>query len=1193
MKQCTFGLLALVLALPAAAAELVTGTVGDPAGKPLAGVEVQIVTAGEEAGEAAARTDYEGLFWLEAPAGATLRFTRDGYLPSHEAIDGARELSVRMIPAAELRVSVLAAEGEAPVEGAEALLFAALPGEEEPDPDEDEPLHRVETGADGIALFPPLVPGAYELQVRADGLSGSQMSELFLKGGETAEPAVRLRPVLTVTGSVLDIGGRPIPEARVGSTFYDRDSQQWELADTFAVEEDGTFRLELDRSEVYGNVIAVAPGRAPAYYAKDIPNDEHCMEATFVLGPAAEIRGRVLDADDGPVAGVAVSARVRARPENAPDDAPEDPLEGLFAPRLDLASMLARVQETEPEWRTDETGAFHITSLPAGSVEIQAGDESHYDRPKTHVEIEEGDIREGIVLRWQAGHTARGRVEDSKGQAISGAEIRVEFLHPKGGRRSHEATTDEDGAFAITGIPAAELALIEASADGFAREERSNVPLNGEPLRIRLGPAGTLAGVVYDAETGEPIEAFAIRLEPRRRGDELLGSPQDRLFSDPLGAYRFDGVVPGSYRVEYFAEAHMPEVLDEVSVRPAEETPVPPVHLAGGAELSGVVLRRAGRAPVQGARIILSTLEDTKPMPRPPASARGLWGRMDETDAEGSFRLGGLAPGRYMLNLRHEDFAVWSRAVRLAERGEGKPMEILLGSGGRVHVTVRGPEGQPLEGAPVALHPADPEGNARRRFGSNPHYEETGSDGTALLEKVPEGRWKVGASASIPGEGETVVDVREGETIEVELRRHGGAAITGLVTWRGEPVQKVSTWTRRIEDRRGFGLFEDGGRTSSEGATFETAPLPVGQWDLFVSGRLPSSDDATETRRISTTVTVDIPPGAKSVRKDVALPDRSLSGRVVRADTGEPVRGVRLRFIAPGVLPREYQTLYGMIGKGRTAGFHGDFGGTGIHDAVTDEAGSFECFLEEPGRYGLHAEVSESSTGLEGWRLQDPHEILVPEEGTPEPILVRLEPGSSIEGTVRDSEGRPVPGAQVRFLTPSDLESSRRDDLFSAPGTASAMGGPARRPSPDSWAGYTDSEGRYRLEGVEKVQGILSVGHRDYAPAWAADIRPGETPVRRDLGLEPGGALELRLPPDPADVEIRLRRPDLPFEITLTKTSDHGAYLKETLEGNWLLPKIPEGTWTIEAHIDGRSLRRVAEIHTGDRIVVDFAEGDE
>ena len=86
-----------------------------------------------------------------------------------------------------------------------------------------------------------------------------------------------------------------------------------------------------------------------------------------------------------------------------------------------------------------------------------------------------------------------------------------------------------------------------------------------------------------------------------------------------------------------------------------------------------------------------------------------------------------------------------------------------------------------------------------------------------------------------------------------------------------------------------------------------------------------------------------------------------------------------------------------------------------------------------------------------------------------------------------------------------------------------------------------------------------------------------------EIALVPTAASDAR-----DELQIRLTRPGLPAPVLLDRFSSHGSYFQEMAPGAWLLPRFPEGTWTLEATIGTRTERKVIEIHAGETIRVDL-----
>jgi hypothetical protein len=80
-----------------------------------------------------------------------------------------------------------------------------------------------------------------------------------------------------------------------------------------------------------------------------------------------------------------------------------------------------------------------------------------------------------------------------------------------------------------------------------------------DDLNVELQVVGrpVIRGTVVDAETGEPVQAFRIRMVKlgHLRGPGYVQNPQWRSFDDPRGKFRFDVVGPGIYQVHVMADA--------------------------------------------------------------------------------------------------------------------------------------------------------------------------------------------------------------------------------------------------------------------------------------------------------------------------------------------------------------------------------------------------------------------------------------------------------------------------------------------------------------------------------------------------------------------------------------------------------------------------------------------------------------
>jgi len=139
-----------------------------------------------------------------------------------------------------------------------------------------------------------------------------------------------------------------------------------------------------------------------------------------------------------------------------------------------------------------------------------------------------------------------------------------------------------------------------------------------------------------------------------------------------------------------------------------------------------------------------------------------------------------------------------------------------------------------------------------------------------------------------------------------------------------------------------------------------------------------------------------------SARQTVAPPKGRISGRVVAADNGRPVKRARV-FVSAAELPDG-------------------------HGALTDDNGAFD-FTELPdGRYNLSASKSGYVSLTYGQRrpLQAGTPIQIADGGQLRGIEFRLPRGSVVSGHVYDQDRDPIAGVMVRALRYESLQGNRR-----------------------------------------------------------------------------------------------------------------------------------------------------------------------
>ncbi len=473
--------------------------------------------------------------------------------------------------------------------------------------------------------------------------------------------------------------------------------------------------------------------------------------------------------------------------------------------------------------------AGQVAGMKAASLDPDAGGESQDSRAAL-----------GIIA---------GLVIDGQGQPIAGAGVQARGKYGEG-----SATSTEKGAFEVSilgaaGSPPGEeenLCMVFASKPGLGSASALRVPLGESALELVIWGNATIQGMVVDADTGEPVQAFDARITRARSPVEgMMGTAADWTpFRDSGGWFTLES--PNDIgEIEVRAQGHETQTVD-ILVQTGELVDDLVVELVRGYSIAGIVVDARTGAPVPGTSIGITHGE-----------IRQWWDVTDAnmvvsavTDAEGRFQIDGAAPTEWVdVAAWHSDYSIGYLIDFDASRGDEAVFR--LTQGGRVEGVVRR-DGEPIAnlrmwmgnsfGRPYEHGDGPPESSAFLAL--------AGTDGSGhyLFERLPAGRYQVRVMDADPNTPLPLrylqrrwVDVEDGETVTVDFNIETGSNVTGNVVGVTDFASvQLRLYDARYPEQVLYSTEErhDSSRPDA-GGFFRFPPVPEGEY--IVHGTVPGS----------------------------------------------------------------------------------------------------------------------------------------------------------------------------------------------------------------------------------------------------------------------------------------------------------------------------------------------------------------
>jgi protocatechuate 3,4-dioxygenase beta subunit len=638
----------------------VTGRVVSQGGAPVAGARVSVdaLAGGHEDGPTVL-SGPDGRFSLGAlPEGrytvsAEAKRFRDGKAPLQVGRGG--HVEVVLAPAVLVEGRVVDASG-APAEGAQVAAHSP------PDAEGDSRwLASARAGEDGAFTLELEAPGALELQV------DSERFERLTRAAQAPASGLvlTLSPGASITGSLLDETGAPVPSATVSARPERVEGGEGghgarEGSRTQETGPRGTFALEgLSAGGYVVEAQALQDGVSRTVEQRLRIGSGEAHELTLRLPAGGTVSGVVVDGQGAPVEGASVLA-VLAEDASGVGE--------LDSERAALVVMRSD-KNRKGAARTDAQGRFTLRHVGDGAYHLLARGERMRPPPGQPLVVARAGARDvRLVLQHEA--ALSGRVVREDGSPVPRFTVNG---------RPFEAP---DGTFHLPLPPGApvrrEPLRLVFAAPGLAAEERKVELQPGAPHALGdvvLSAGRALSGRVVDG-AGRPVRDALVDVGAA----EDVGAPFG--LSENAGAARTGA--DGRFRLPNVARQGLGVYVSHPDYRPlaralgASEDGLT-LQLARGGRVEGRLLDRDGK-PLEG-YVHLTRLDAEEEQPR--------YGR-----AEGDFEVGGLAPGRYRLVGNPSDDAPHLFLPREVEVKDGTTVRVELQAARGVRVSVHTPQGE-------------------------------------------------------------------------------------------------------------------------------------------------------------------------------------------------------------------------------------------------------------------------------------------------------------------------------------------------------------------------------------------------------------------------------------------------------------------------------------------------------------------